>query len=252
MRTVKIKAALMSGYLCMALLVFGQGKSEDIQGKWKFEEIYESEKLDSAGLAMMDMLFGEMTFQFNEDGLYKAYIMGNEEQGEWNLDGGREVLLSSEKGVVTPLEIIELRSEKFVFSLQGRPFVMAKIPEAEMEILTAAELRYEPVSATKDQVVGKWFLKRKESMKESSEWVEKALSEVFKESYLEFLADGQSESSIAGLSEASTWQFGENNASIVVSGDEGKRVWNIVGISKNELILILGTTDEKWIFDSSE
>jgi hypothetical protein len=252
MKTGTTKTALTAGYLCLTLLVLGQNNSDDLFGKWKFKQIYESEKLDSARAAMMETLFAEMTFQFNENGLYKAYIMGSEEQGEWKLEEGKKVLLSSEKGVVTPLEVIELTDENFAFSLQGRPFVMAKMADAEMEVLTANKPKYETVSTGKEQVAKKWFFKSKESTTETSELVEEALSEIYKGSYLEFSADGKSESSIAGIGETATWRFGENNTSIIVSGEEGKIVWNIIGVTDIELVLVLGTTDEKWVFGLSE
>ena len=248
MIAVSMKTALTTGYVCLTLLVFGQSNSEDIIGKWKYEEVYESEKLDSVGKAMMETLFGGMTFQFNEDGQYKAQIMGSEEQGEWKIENDKNILLSSEKGVVTPLEVIDLTPENLTFSLQGRPFVMAKTPDTEMEALTKAKPKYESVSATKDQVAKKWVLKSKESVVETSELVQEALSEIHEGTYLKLSADGKSEVVVAGLSEDSAWQFGENNASIIITGEEGKRVWTIIGVSDNELILLLGSAGEKWVF----
>jgi hypothetical protein len=199
---------------------------------------------------MMEKLFGEMTFRFNDDGLYKAFIMGTEEQGKWEMENDNSVRLSSDKGAVNPMEIIELTDENLTMSIQRSSFVMAKMPAEEMGVLTEVKPKYELVSATTGQVAKKWLLKSKESTKETSAFVEEAKAELFKGSYLKLSAKGKSEAHIMGITEKAKWQFGEDNSSIIISGDEGQKIWNIVSISESELVMTLGNSDEKWVFET--
>ncbi|MCZ4409007.1 lipocalin family protein [Cryomorphaceae bacterium 1068] len=244
-----MKTALTAVTFCLTLIAFGQSNSDKLIGKWKFESAYESEKLDSTGVAMMEKLFGEMTFQFNDDGLYKAFIMGTEEQGKWEMQDDTSVLLASDKGAVNPMNIMELTDENLTMSIQRSSFVMVKMPVEEMEVLTEVNPKYELVSATTDQVAKKWFLKSKESTNETSAFVEEAKAELFKGSYLKLSAKGKSEAHIMGITEKANWQLGEDNSSIIITGDEGKKVWNIIGISDSELILVLGSNSERWVFE---
>lgn len=251
MKSISMKIALTAGYLCVALLVFGQNRSEALIGKWAFEEIYQSEKLDSAGVAMLKGLFGGMTFQFSDGGLYKAEIMGKEEQGKWELVDEKNVSLASDKGVVSPMELLEVSENRLAFTLQRTSFVMAKLPDSEMEVLAEPTAAYPLISATVDQVTKKWTLKSKESLKDKSELVDEVMNELYKSTYIDLKASGKYESQIMGIGEKASWEFGENNETIIISGDEGKRVWSIVAVTYTELTLILGVANEKWVFKSN-
>ena len=235
-----------------SVFVFGQQNENHLIGKWEYQDIYEKEKIDSTGIKMLKMLFSNMTIQFNDDGLYKALIMGKDDQGSWTSEGDKTIALESDKGSITKMELIELNENQLVFSLRKNAFIMSKAEASETDEIVAKEMSFNTVKATNKQVAKKWYLKSKESSRVVSDKVKEATNEVLKGSYMEFSKNGKYEVQILKIKEKGKWEFGEENRSIVTSKDGNKKVWKIIGISDLEMILIQGKSNEKWIFGITE
>ncbi|MEM6339431.1 MAG: lipocalin family protein [Pseudomonadota bacterium] len=232
------------------ITLFSQQDLEALVGKWQYQDVYEKEKLDSTSLETLEMFFGEMTISFNENGLYKAFIMGKEDKGKWMAKGENVIELALDKGTIMPMKIIELEAERLVFELQNSAFVMTKLAVGEMEKIIETEPSFETVSATKEQVAKKWYLKSKESSKSVSDKVRKATDELLSGSYMKFSKNGKYKVQIFKIKEKGKWKFGEENKSIITIKDDNKKVWNIISISEKELVLVQGLNEEKWMFEA--
>jgi len=65
---------LIFGILFLTSTLTVSSQNDDlIKGKWKYEDAYEKEKIDSMGMKMLEMFFGEMTFYFKKEGNKKTW-----------------------------------------------------------------------------------------------------------------------------------------------------------------------------------
>lgn len=57
-----------------------------IIGSWTFKDAYNKEKIDQVGLAMLETeIISKMTFEFKDNGNFKAYMMGEYQNGTWTI-----------------------------------------------------------------------------------------------------------------------------------------------------------------------
>lgn len=243
-----MKTAITALLIVISITAFGQQNQSKLVGKWEFQDVYQKEKIDSTGLEMIQMFFGNMTFQFNSDNLYKAIIMDKEDQGKWEIQGNETIALSSDNGNTTSLELIELTNEKLIFKLQSGAFIMTKVQEPEMSQIVKTEKAFETVPATKKQVSKKWFLQGKESSKNIPQNIKEAANDLLKGTYLHLFSSGKYQTKILGLKEKGKWKFGDNSESIITMKNGNQKTWNIVSVSETKLVLIQGLSNEKWTF----
>jgi hypothetical protein len=99
-----------------------------LPGKWKYNDIYEKEKLDEKSMKMLTMFFSDMKIEFKKDQTYSAILMGKEETGTWKNDSKNPNLieLKNQKGQENKIEVIELTNEKLIFGLGNGKFIMVK------------------------------------------------------------------------------------------------------------------------------
>jgi len=247
-----MKSVITTFLIVTSITVFGQQNVNKLIGKWKYQDVYQKEKIDSTGIKMIEMFFGNMTIQFNNDGLYKASIMGKDEQGKWISENNKTITFTSDKGNITKIDLIKLNEDKLIFKMQKSSFVMTKMQESEIDKIIETEITFKTVKATNEQISKKWYLKSKESSKTGSDELKEVANELLKGSYMDLSKTGKYEVQILKIKEKGKWEFGEDNESIVTIKDGNKKVWNIISISEREMILIPGLTNEKWIFGSSE
>ena len=72
--------------------------------------------------------------------------------------------------------------------------------------------------------------------------------ELMNGSYYQFSSKGKFKIMIFFIKLKANWEFGPDNKSVVIINDESKDVWEISKISDSELILLKGTSEEKWIW----
>ncbi len=102
---------------------------ERILGKWVFKDAYNKEQIDEAGLVMLQMeIVNKMTFTFNQNGTFEAYIMGERQKGIWELTpDSKKILLKVPNEAVTELQILRLTSDELALKLGLGSFLMTKI-----------------------------------------------------------------------------------------------------------------------------
>lgn len=246
-----MKTLITALLITFSFTIYAQNP-DDLIGKWKFHDVYQKEKIDSTGLKMLEMFFGKMTLQFNKNGLYKAEIMGRTEQGQWTLEKDKTITIASDKGHISKLELIDLGADKMSFKMEKSAFIMQKTKEAEMDELVEKEKNFKTVKATTEQIAKKWYLKNKETSEEVSEEMKETVMNMLKGSYLDITPNGKYEIQVLKIKDNGKWEFGQGNESIITMNDDTEKVWNIVAVSENELVLIQGLTNERWTFSSVE
>jgi len=98
-------------------------------GKWVFKEAYNKEKIDRAGLEMLNSeVVNKMTFNFMKNGKFEAYLMGETEQGNWTLskDSKKIYLFISGENSGPELEILKLTKTELALKLGFGEFLMKK------------------------------------------------------------------------------------------------------------------------------
>ena len=254
----QIKYVIIALLLFTTSTVFGQLNLNDsnelskLSGKWKFHELHEKEKMDSAGIKMLLMFFGSMSLQFDQDGLYKAFMMGKDEQGNWAIKDKETITLSSDKGRSNEITVLDLTNERLTFKLRRSAFVMEKVTESNHEKLVQTTAKLPAVTASKEAICKKWYLKKKETAKKHSEEITEAAQDLLSGTYLKFQENGKYQMMILKMKEKGKWNFGQEKKSIVTSKKDSKQVWNIISISDTELVLVQGLSEEKWIFNSEK
>jgi len=102
-----------------------------IIGKWTFKDAYNKDKIDKAGLAMLQSeVINHMTFEFAKNGKFEAYMMGENQKGKWKLTkDSKKIILIIPQGSSTELEILKLTKNELALKLGLGDFLMTKNTE---------------------------------------------------------------------------------------------------------------------------
>jgi len=117
-------------FACITSSVISQS-NELIIGKWTFKDAYNKDKIDQAGLAMLQSeVINKMTFEFNKNGEFKAYMMGENQNGKWKLtNDSKRIILIIPQEDTTELEILKLTNKELALKLGLGEFLMIKKAE---------------------------------------------------------------------------------------------------------------------------
>lgn len=245
---MKITSLLI--FLFCSILLRAQNAAQ-LTGTWSYQEVYEQEKLDSTSVAMLNMLFGNMSLVFSENGKYAAWMMGQSDSGSWELNEAEENLhLNSASGETSNFEVLELIDDQLILKLSKGAFVFKRTGDGPAAI-EMPEPAIETVSVSIDQLAKKWYLKRKEAPGKSEKQIE-MVSNLIAGAYFDFQKDGSFEVSIIGMTETGNWELGSGNTSVITASEDAQKTWNISKITEDELILHAGNSEEKWIFSTVE
>jgi len=99
-----------------------------IIGNWVFKDAYNKEKIDKAGLEMLNSeVINKMSFNFKSNGKLKAFIMGEKKGGKWELtknNDGIKLFISGEQ--VVKLTILKLTKTELGLKLGLGEFLMKR------------------------------------------------------------------------------------------------------------------------------
>jgi hypothetical protein len=239
--------------ICLLLLAFTSLFSQtkkDVAGLWQFKEIIATKDMDEKSIAMLTQYFKETSFDFNENGLYLGTLMGNADNGKWIL-AGKKIELTSDKGEIYTLDIIEHKKDLLSVKLKKASFIMSRVSDSEI-ISPVSVTSDSYVAATKQQLCKKWFLKETISEKELTPEMKEALNSMFKGSYIRFNTDGSFDLEIMGIEEQGKWKFGDDKKAIITEAEGNKGYWNVLEISADKLVMVRGNNPDKYIFSSKE
>ena len=125
---MKIRIAIILFFVGTAFSVNAQN-SEMILAKWAFEDAAPEDKakMDSVGLKMLNMFFGDLSLYFRKDGSYKMVMMGRPDEGLWNwVDKPKSIKLNSNKGEGMQIDVLELSDVKLIIKFPKGSFVLKK------------------------------------------------------------------------------------------------------------------------------
>lgn len=117
---MKLKV-IFSTLLFLSVLSVNAQRATLIKGNWKYQDVTEKEKLDSASIKMLELFFSEVSFDIEENGKYKAQFMGKAEEGVWKLSKDEsKITFTSSKGPVNEMTIVEVSQNKLILNF-GKP-----------------------------------------------------------------------------------------------------------------------------------
>lgn len=225
-------------------------KTDSLIGKWKYVDVFNKQRYDTATLKIANEYFGSMTLYFKANNHYKAFVMNNIDEGIWSLnEATSKVRLTSYKGHSNESQILGLNADKLILTMGEGSFIMARTNITESDNVEQPLPNIKTVRATKSQISKKWFLTRRE-VPGRSEAQLKMASKLIKGAYAYFKSNGEYEAQSLKVTESGKWAFGPDNKSIIVTIENQQRIWNIKSISSTQLILISGYTDEIWKFST--
>jgi hypothetical protein len=233
------KKILFVALLLAACTVGFAQNAKLIIGKWAYVDLYDKSAIDEQGQQMMTMLFGQMTISFGPDNTMLLAMRKKPEVGTYAFDKTNDTLLTatSATGKQMNFTIVKLNEKELIFTMgDAGTMVMKKVsdtPDAPPAVTPK-------VSATMNQISGKWHVMGKEDQK--SEFT----TELLKGSFVDFGADGKYNAKILAIEQSGTWKFGEGNTTIIVDmGEDGKGVWSIYAISDSDLLMQNDTSSVK-------
>jgi hypothetical protein len=225
-------------------------KTDSLVGKWKYYDVYNKQKYDSATLKIAKEYFGAMTLYFKKNNHYKAFVMNNIDEGIWSMnESTNKVRLTSYKGHSNESQIIGLGQDKLILTMGEGSFIMTRTDITPSDNVEQPLPDIKTVAATKHQISKKWFLQRREAPGIPEAQV-KFASKLIKGAYAHFKQNGDYEAQSLKVTESGKWVFGPDNKSIIVTIENQQRIWNIKAISPTQLVLISGYTEEIWKFST--
>ena len=143
----------------MTISACSQNK-KSIIGKWKFVQLVDSVKQDNLHKYEVEMWYGKMTLYFKPNKHYKTFVMATNEDGIWDYnEKTKKIILTSNKGIVSQIEVAELTSNKLTIRIGEPTFILEKTtPNAEDDIEKSITIS-EPISVTKNKFLKNGLLK---------------------------------------------------------------------------------------------
>jgi hypothetical protein len=101
--------------------------SELLKGKWVFKEAL-NKGIDKEGKKSLNSyIINKMTFEFEENGNFVAFVMGQNEKGQWKLsDNSKDIILDT-GAEEYKMSILELTTTRLVLKLGLGEFLMKKM-----------------------------------------------------------------------------------------------------------------------------
>ncbi|MEL6675369.1 MAG: hypothetical protein AAFR61_24380 [Bacteroidota bacterium] len=238
---MRLRFLFLSLFCTLSFSLFAQVDDPDLfYGKWVFDSPsnMEGEELDSMQLKMMERIFKDLTFVFQEDGLCEMQMMGKEEMAKWVWNEDQSaVIITSKTGQNNEHEIIELTADKMIFGMGRKPMVLKRAEMEEGDVLEEVQVERSLAEVTGSQLIKTWYLK--ETSKDRGFLMKAAFT---------FNEDGTAIRQLGPVNMDGTWKLDEAASKITMIGEEedGSMDWYVKEISEDRLVLYRGTTEETW------
>ncbi|MFD0965195.1 lipocalin family protein [Pseudofulvibacter geojedonensis] len=120
--------------LLVSSISFAQNEKM-IEGKWKFKNLYEEEKLEEKDIQTAKMFFKDMSISFSE-GNYDGQFMGVKDTGTYKVKGQKKIIMTSNKeGRENAMLIIKVSKNELIIGMgkggKDGKFVMQRIEPAD-------------------------------------------------------------------------------------------------------------------------
>ena len=240
-------------FFALLLSTYTKAQTNDsIIGKWKFQELYNTNGMDSTGVSMLKKMFSEMTIYLKGNNHYKSELMTRDEGTYEYEKTSKKLTLISNKGTKSELELSVLTNETLLLSFgKGKSIILRKTIASPDDEKETAPQKLELVSITTAQLCKKWFLNKRYLPNRTEEQL-KTVTELFKGTYFDFKSDNTYTVKIGQITEAGKWNLSNENKTLNLTANGETKIWNIKKISENEIQMIRGNTEEFWTFSTKE
>lgn len=246
------KTLLLFALVSFLTLTVHSQVTETIAGKWKFQEIYHPERFDSLTLETAIMAFKDFSLYLKVNNQYKAIFMSTDE-GSWSYDvDTKRLVLSSKDGSVNQLEFTKLSDSLCLLGMgKNKSIILVKDLILQSDDIGDSKPGTSFTSITADQLCKKWFF---ESRNVPNRTVEQSdlVNSTFKGTYFDFRKDKTYEMKMGQTLENGTWDLGNDHATITLSSNSVRKVWNVKSVTATKLILVKGNTEGDWVFSMNE
>ena len=216
--------------LALSLLLitpfFALAAQSTVYGNWVFEDFVNRDKIDPVKLVTLEDIFGKMFMNFQPDGSYKAGMMGQKDEGTWELGEGSLSMQSDKPAKPVVLSQLEIGGREMSFVMTQVHIKMKRagsMRSAEPPVPPTPPLP-PAVSATSEQITAKWNLTIRTIPNMTAQ--QKEMSEKFSAgAYFQFKSNGKFKSELLGVKDKGSWKFGEENKSLIVTGNNGSNSW---------------------------
>ena len=237
-----MKYPLICSALITVILVFCQRPLnaqgiKDLPGKWYTNNIIRMAESDTVSKATLELLLGRNSFnQFSANHRYITFQNNSYSYGTWELNGNKLHLLNDQNGGVFSYEVNRVSKDELLLSISGKLISFVKAKDS-----LAADKKPEPdttprVKANKSQVAKKWYFSKIIELPENRS---ATADKIFKNSWYDLRNDGTCTRKFSKPVEG-TWELTDGGKRLLIIDNTGiGQVWDIAGISGNELILQL-------------
>jgi len=237
-------------FMLIAHVCSGQAS---IIGKWNYVGI-QPVGSDPWSQQLIDIVIGENSYkQFYPNNLYTTFENDRKTYGRWKYTDNRLVTTSYD-GEIRTFEITKLTNDTLIVLGKKKTYgTLVKDLNASEEFVVEPPQNSTPIRSTTKQISKKWILKDTRLIStptEEEKMANRIFTNVLRSSWYDFKSDGVVHSKFTSL-KTLKWYFENQNKSIVMIDDNGDgSVWNIISISKSELILQKPHAATQLIFDA--
>lgn len=123
------KIISLIAFLTISINIYAQ-KPDSIIGNWVFAKAL-NKNIDEAGLETLNtQVIGKWKFEFNSDGKFSSYIMGEKTSGEWKLImDSKTLVLTGIEGGPQELKILQSSENELSLKLGLGEFLLTRIKE---------------------------------------------------------------------------------------------------------------------------
>ena len=197
----------------------------DIAGNWKFEAGVDDPSASAEKKATLNAMFASLTFNFSIDKRYTGSILGVSESGTWSLNGNR-IEMYNGKATMT-VTVVAYEKERLTLKMKNAVFTVVKKADT---------------ATAKNQFVKKWNLTGRRFERSDS------INAIPKGNYIDLSADGNYTVAFGSNKENGIWDYNEANKALMLNTDGKAKYWAVVRVSATELVLIMGSNKEEFIF----
>src|SRR5688572_76387 len=144
-------------------------RKEMLIGKWVYSRAEFKTEIDDKAKSMMDMVFEGAFYYFKANGHFKARVMDNVSEGDWQLSADENTIITMNyKGGTEQVPIVSVSDTSLLIAVEEMVVYFRKtLPDAEDEVEMTKHLSN--VTATMEQVARKWKIMRMDDADKDAE-----------------------------------------------------------------------------------
>ncbi len=175
---------------------------------------------------------------------------GNCVNGDWKIEkNNKYIFLKTDEGKIFRFEITKLTNDTLSLNIRNKSIhTLINIPNAEDFEDKRDNEAPNTVRAKREQLIKRWKLSGIKNEKQKSS-TNQSVADTYSNTTYEFLANGNLISKVL-KEQTGNWKLGNDNTEIYMMFDNDGSVWEIISVTKNELIIKRPNSDNHYIFNT--